>query len=381
MPNISNGFDLDRVLPALTARKGWIQPTSSEFTIELDSSNLECLSGMPYNFDNPACSPINIWTAQEDSNISESNFNAYLTRLKKQVATDALQAVFRQDALIENPQIIFEKQFRTQLRHIPNASKFCGWQIKVADGDFAVKVDAIGLTMSAPCTVTIYVYNDLIQEPLYTKECTITQTDTQTLFFLDDLILNRLANTHKGGVFFLGYYQDEIQEQGVTATDVFLNWWNQYKIVGYQGFEAKSNYENKTFTRDQYFSNYRTYGLLLEMSTYHDFTNTVIRNAQAFDGLQGLMMASKCIELAIYSNRSNRDNRLTKENYNTMSATLHGGQSEFKQIPSKASLPYKIDEEIRKLQRTFMGNNNIITAIPPTNVSQFYVNPKWGYQI
>lgn len=377
----SNGYDLDRVLPVLMGRKGWMQPTVSTFTPTISEENLKCVSSMYYNYDHSSCSPVNIWKTQEDGQISNDDFNTVLSELKKQVAIESLTAVFRQPCLIEPPKILFEKQFRTSYKPIPNSGKFCGWQLKISEGDYATKIDSVALTMSKECTVTIYLYNDLKADPIWSKELTVDTPNNQQIFNLEEVVMSRLNDTHKGGVFFLGYYQDEIEAQVTEGVDVYLNWWEQFNMVGYQGFEAASNYEAKTFVRDQYFSNYRTYGFNVEMSTFRDYTNTIVRNQYAFDKLQGLVMTVKCIELQMNTQRSNATERLSRENYEMLYNELEGIRGDGQSVPYRQGLRDKVMREVKQLQKTFFDDSEIITAIPPVVGYDSYNNPKWGHQI
>ena len=369
--SITNGFDLSRVLPIMKARKGWQQPTQADFTPVLDTANTTCTSGMFYNYDHSACDPMTIWSVQPDSNISDVNFNAYLDKYKQQIAMNSLNAVFRESAVIESPKILFEKQFRTGYTTITNANKFCGWQVKIAQGDYSAKIDSIALMFDKACTVTIYVFNDLLQAPIWQQEFTVTTGYNQEIFNIDDLILNRLNNTNKGGVFFVGYFQAEVEAQDAKAVDVYLNNFAVYNIIGYQQFEATSDYNTLWFRRDMYYANFRTYGVNLEISTYYDHTNTIIRNAYAFDRLQGLMMTFKCIEDTVYSNRSNIDQRISAENFDAMLTYLNGGsvQRGDSKIgrPSKASLGQLIEQEVDRVRKTFYDNTQMVTAIPPVN--------------
>lgn len=233
--------------------------------------------------------------------------------------------------------------------------------------------------MSAACTVTLYLYNDLKAAPLWTKEYTITEANNQTIFVVDDVVMSRLNDVHKGGVFFFGYYQDEIAAQDDTqGVDVYLNHWEQYNMVGYQGFEAAANFTDKTFVRDNYYGNYRTYGLNVELSTFADHTNTIIRNAYAFDKLQGLIMTQKCIELQMNSQRSNGGERMSRENYEMLYNEiegLKGGEG----IPYRQGLKDRILNEVKQLQRTFFDSSKITTGVPPVNTGAEMTNSfTWG---
>lgn len=376
----TNGLDLERLLPVIMGRKGWQQPTSSDFTPVLDSDVTECTSGMYYNYVHSACSPVRLWDAQEDSTITDENYNAYLLSLKQQVAVESMLSVFRANDIVEPSKILFEKQFRTQYRTIDNAGKFCGWQVKLPQGDYATRLESIALMMSIPCTVTLYIYNDLKFDEIYTQEVEVTQGYNQEITVLDDVILSRLNNDYKGGVIFIGYYQDELEAQGAKAVDVYLNWWETFYFIGYQGFEATSNYAEKTFVRDQYFSNYRTYGLNLEFSTNRDYTNTVIRNAHAFDRLQDMIMAQKCIEIEMNSLRVNGEQRFNREVYETLYNEiegLRGGEG----IPYRQGLKDRIIQEVARVKQTFIPKEQPMSAIPPVNDGRAITYPRWGHQI
>lgn len=375
----TNGLNLDTLLPIITARKGWEQPSVATFTPVLSTAVKTCNSGMYYNFDHSSCSPVNIWNCQEDDRITDANMNAFLLSLKKQVAIESMVAVFRENAPVEPPKILFEKQFRTQYKPIDNSGKFCGWMIQVAQGDYATIVESVMLTFTAAATVTLYCYNDLKADPIWSKEYTVTEGYNQQVFVVDDLVLTRLNDTHKGGIFYLGYYQQEIENQSVKAADVYLNWWAQFNMVGYQGFEAASDFDALTFVRSTYFSNYRTYGLNLELSTTRDQTNTVIRNANSFDKLQGLLMAVKCIELQMNSQRANGGQRISRENYEMLYNEiegLKGGEG----IPYRQGLKDRINREVKRLQHTFFPPSEVTYSIPPVNGTNEFT-PFWGYQI
>jgi hypothetical protein len=151
-------------------------------------------------------------------------------------------------------------------------------------------------------------------------------------------------------------------------------------MVGYQGFESVANFDDKTFLRDQYFSNYRTYGLNVELSTFADHTNTIIRNAYAWDKLQGLIMTQKCIELHMNSQRSNGGERMSRENYEKLYNEIEGLQG-FKGdgIPNRQGLKDKIIREVSQVQKTFFNNQEITTGVPPVNDGRGITNSfTWG---
>jgi len=371
---ISNGFDETLVIPALTKRKGWEQPTLASFGPVLTGDVITNESGLAYNRDHAACSPVTLLAVQEDSGISSANFNNYLLGLQSAVIMDALNGIFMLPQMIEGPKAIFSKNFRTAFKPIPNTSDFCGWQLDVAEGDYAVKIDAVALIMSAPCTVTLYLYNDVVAAPLWTQVVTVPAAASQYVVNLDDLVLHYSDDTHKTGTFFFGYYQDEIAGQDVTALDVYLNSFNSYNMVGYQCFQATSDFAAKTFVRSMYQTNYRTFGLNLEMSSYNDFTNTIVRNASQFDRLLGMCMTAKCISEVMASTRSNGTQRISERQLEALSRTLEGNLQntlyEFGvNIPYRTGLKNKIEREMWRMTQTFLPDEEVGVSIPPLNNS------------
>ncbi len=400
---ISNGFDESIVIPALTKRKGWTQPTLSSFTPILTGDVITNDSGLPFNRDHGACSPNLLWLCQEDNKISSADFNAYLLSLQAAVIMDALNGIFMLPQIIESPKAIFAKNFRTAYKPIPNTANFCGWQIDVAEGDYAVKIDSVALIMSGACTVTLYLYNDMVAAPLWTQRITVTAAASQQVVNIDDLILHYSDDTHKTGTFFFGYYQDEINDQmdsnnqPITALDVYLDGFNNYNMLGYQCFQAESNYAAKTFVRSQYQSNYRTFGLNLEMSTYHDFSNTIVRNASQFDRLIGMCMVAKCIEEVMASTRINGQKNLSEQQLDLLFKQLQGSiqnpntRTEFAvNIPYRTGLKNKIEREMWRITQTFIPDQKVCVTIPPVNNGNYSggttrnlqsMDDNWGYQI
>ena len=391
---ISNGFDEALVIPALTKRKGWEQPTVASFTPTLTGDVITNESGLPYNRDHMACSPVTLLAIQEDSGISSANFNNYLLGLQASVIMDALNGIFMLPQIIEPPRSIFSKNFRTAYKPIPNTGDFCGWQLDIAEGDYAVKIDGVALIMSAPCTVTLYLYNDVVAAPLWTKVVTVPAAASQYVVNLDDLILHYSDDTHKTGTFFFGYYQDELAAQDVMAMDVYLDSFNSYYMLGYQCFQAVADYTAKTFVRSMYQTNYRTFGLNLEISSYNDYTNTIVRNAAQFDRLLGMCMTAKCITEVMTSTRTNGTQRISEQQLEMLFKTLEGSMQntlyEFEvNIPYRTGLKNKIEREMWRMTQTFLPDEQVQVSVPPINndsaggltINRPDMNNNWGYRI
>lgn len=377
----TNGFDISRILPTLIGRKGWKQPTQSDFPFILNSVNTSCLSGRPYNQDHKAATAYQLWQVQENASIDSDGFNQYLTDLQVGVVMSSLNSVFRRPSIIEEPKILFEKQFRTQYRPIQNAHKFCGWQLKPSNGDYTSKIESISFTATAPCTVTIYIYNDLRLDPLWQQDIDVIKEYDQTIINIENLYLSRLDDQHKGGIFYYGYYQDQLAEQGVEAVDVYLTWWEEPNMFAYQAFEANMD-ETFGFVRNSYYSNWRTYGLGVEVSTWWNYTNTIIRNAHEFDNLIGLFMIQKAIEETMQTTRANAQQLLTQDQMAMLYDTLEGRAGRFKTsntaVDFATGIRNRIELEVKRVQKTFFPDDEMIFTIPPTYETQ-YALPSLGH--
>lgn len=373
---LTNGFEDTEVLAALQPRKGWVQPTQTEFTPTLSVDVLKCLCPTPFNDDHAVCSPYILWKMQEDAGITTDNLNAYLMRLKTAVIMNSLNLIFKNRQVIEEPKLVWSKSFRTKYTPIPNSGKTCGWQIQVAEGSYAAKVDAISLLFNfidghaGAINVTLSLYNDMRKPAIWTKAC-VAQSDDQTIVNIDDLIMRYQSKDNKGGIFYLTYDQSEIAAQGAQALNCYLNDWNSFAIVDYQPFESTTG-GVLHFKRDQYYSNFTTYGMNLEISTYKDYTNTICRNASQFDRILGLQMVRKCIEEVMFSGRSNKDERVSQENLDMLYMQLEGGVPAMQnRIPMAVNVPYKtglkndIEREAWRMTNTFFPKEQIQSTVPP----------------
>jgi len=212
-------------------------------------------------------------------------------------------------------------------------------------------------------------FNDERLLPIWEKSVTTVAND-RTIINLDDLILNAQSDVNKSGIFYLGYFQQDIGS--AQAFDVYTNEWNQFNMVGYQSFESIRT-GTLQFNRTLVYANFKTYGLNLEISTYKDYTNTVIRNASQFDYLLKLMAIVKAIEQIAYSPRQNGLKRLQDDQINNLLAQLeaaipsHSGNNVMMNvaIPFRMGFRNQIENEVKRITRTFFPKNGIGVSIPP----------------
>lgn len=304
---ISNGFDITKVYDALKERIGWNQPTVAG-SPTLSDANKASTSGRFYDEGHAVVRANIVYDVQENESITADQFNQLLQNMNKGCIMQCLNAVFNRPQLIETG-LVYERSSNIRNVVIPNQGNFCGYRIKVAEGNYAVQINTISLFFNAAATFNIYLFNDLVKDPLKTKSVT-TVANSQVVVDLE-WILNYIGTQNKGGMFYIGYFQDDLGS--ANGIDEQLNQWAPTKVYGAWPFQSP-----KTGTLDFNRINpsvvFRSYGLNLQISAYRDYTQTIIQNAHLFDEARILLMASKIIELIKNSIRSNKTERISAEN-------------------------------------------------------------------
>jgi hypothetical protein len=318
-------------------------------------------SGRFYEYFHPLCTLANLRLVQANMALSDADFQTMLSDLEQGVIMSLLNGVFNEPQMLEST-LIFDRQLRNDIPYT-NYGNFVGYRIYVAPGEYAAQISRASFMFNGNTSFNLYLFQDMKKNPLYTIPITVVGGD-ETYVDLPDWILNYTGPMAQGGVFYLGYFQNDLGS--VLALDQFVNRWNESLAFGYTAFEAvqpdPSVYD---FVRIQVPYTYRTYGMNLEIQTYKDFTNRVIKNASLFDEAIGLTMACIVLGYEAYSTRSNSTERITKE----MAMQIYGeinNSGEASDInPYVAGLKQQIKREIGRIHRNFFGDKRIQTTRPP----------------
>ena len=307
---LTNGSDTDKVKSAMAGRLGWMQPTQAGSPV-INSTNLGATSGRFYNDGSfhAACTIDRLKSSQEDASITDANLNALLITLDQSVSMRVINAVFNRPQLIEHT-LVYERVSNVRNIPVPNSGNFCGYRIKVGKGDWAIQLNSISLFFDSVATFNIYLFNDLKLAPLKTQSVT-TEANSQTVVDLG-WVLNYIS-TNKGGLFYIGYFQDDLVATSTHAIDEQLNMWAASKVFGAYPFQAPKKAGQLDFNRINPSVVFRTYGLNLEVTSYRDYTQTIIQNPHLFDNARGLGMAIGVLETIKYSTRSNAVERQSKD--------------------------------------------------------------------
>ncbi len=344
---ITNGFNTERVLTALKGRIGWIQPTVAGSPV-LSSGNKASTSGRYFDEGHTTVRANRVKDVQEDKDLDDTAFNALLVKMDETVIMRCLNAVLNKPQLIETG-LLYERTSNLRNVVIPNQGNFCGYRIKVGKGDYAVQINNVSLFFNSAKTLNIYLFNDLIKLPLQTKSVT-TVANSQTVVSLD-WVLNYNGLSNKGGMFYIGYFQEDLGNDA-NGIDEQLNQWVPSKIYGAWPFQSPKISGQLDFNRINPSVVFRSYGLNLELSAYRDYTQTIVQNAHLFDEARILCMAIQVIEQIKNSTRSNDTERVAGENMNTLEYDLNLAFPT-QERPFMAGLKAQLVREFKRVNETF----------------------------
>lgn len=340
---------MDLVLPALQKRLGWLQPTYDGAPV-LDSDNITSTSGRYFGEDFHAlCTVQNIKANQEDAAITDANFNTYLTQRQNGMILRALTETFRKKELIE--QHLMYTRFGFSDVVLPNQSNMAGWCIEIAeDQAISTQITFATLYFDANATFNLYLFQDGVRGAIKTISVTSQAFKLTTVAFE---LTSQLVLPFKTGVrFYLLYDQDELQTAGVRAIR------EQPETIAHpKCFEAYSIQFPKTTDGSIFNSNQRQYpalpmGINLEIVSFKDHTQRIIRQANLFDEVQGLQMAAFAMELVNNATRTNYTQRQTEQQSQQQFMELNQAFAT-KEVPVTPGLKSRIMAEFKRLRDTF----------------------------
>lgn len=334
----------------MEGRLGWLQPTLPG-SPAINADNLLSKSGRYYNDGSfhPTCTIERIKSVQENASISDSDFNELLVRLDRAATTRCLNAVFNRPQLVEHT-ILYERASNVRNVVISNSGNFCGYRIKVSKGDWAAQINSVSLFFDKAATFKLYLFNDLLEAPVAEKEVT-SQANSQVVVALD-WVINYTSLANSGGLFYLGYFQDDLGS--AHALDEQLNIWATTKVFGAYPFQSPKKSGALDFNRTNPSVVFRTYGLNLVVSSYRDYTRSIVQNAHLFDNARGLLMAIRVMEEIKYSTRTNATERQSKEAIDQADLNLDLNLAmPTENLPFVAGLKAQLTQELARITRNF----------------------------
>jgi hypothetical protein len=347
----SNGFDFNRVIQALFGRVGWKQPVQSGSPV-INATNLISKSGRYFN-DGSFHSLVtieNIKRTIEEAGASDANLNTHLESFQRAAIMRCLNSVFREPEYIE--QVLLFDRLGQNDQPITNTGKFCGYEITLAPAqEYGVQIESATLLFDSDVTFNLYLFKDGKKSPLSVIEVSAVAYEATVVNF-SDMVLNYIGSNTKGGRFYFGYFQDAlgpakaIQEQSCQ--------FNTTRLFCATPVESKKNEGEYDFDRNQRSYTMQPHGLNLEMSSFRDHTNAIVRKAHLFDEVIGLTVAYMTLEQIIYAVRSNGTERVLKDQLQQIGINLDlNGAAPISDSPRIKGLNSRIEEELKRMRQSF----------------------------
>jgi hypothetical protein len=347
---LTNGLNYSKIYPALSSRVTW----QSQGGVSDSNRYFEDF--------HPLCTTeiLDATRAQNDTDLT-----TYLANKQRSVVMECLNAVYNAPQIVDQTRLTFYRQDVPiaiyPVTAVPNNGQFVGLKIFAGMGDYAVRLNSLLLFFSKTCTFNLYLYNDMYND--YIKITSVTaQAMTQTKIDLgQNYVLNNLMPDYKGGRWFLGYFQDDIQAQGANAMYYNMNvqTFHTVSIIAFSAPVITDINGNRNFARNTIGQNNLMYGMNVEVTSFKDSTNNVIQNSHLWDELIGNYMAAKVIGDIIFSYRSGNTPRVLQNNVKLeqLYADLNG-YTPSEREPRILGLKDKVNRSIATVKQGLEPNRN-----------------------
>jgi hypothetical protein len=344
----SNGFNFSKVVSALYGRVNWKQPAGVSAPV-LTSVNTNSRSGRYFQDFHTLATVANVSALMEQVGANDNDLNAYLEQLQRAIILTCLAGVFNEPEYISK-KLLFARHWSANDQLVVNQGAFVGIRLQLPPtADISVQIDSVALYFNADVSFNLYVFSEVKKAPIAIIEVS-AEADSQTVVNLPDLVLNYISNTF-GGTYYIGYFQDDLQgasaywEQGGTCSR---------DVYGWSFFEADKKPGEYNFLRQNIRHTSVNCGLNLHVSTFKDHTQNIVSKAALFDNVIGLQMVAKVIEMALYTTRSNGEERLLKDGTTAIQGQMElNGVAPFPGSPKKMGLKDTIEKEFARMKDSF----------------------------
>lgn len=315
-------FDKTKVAEAYKHIRGWRPHFNNQ--IQINAANQETDTGEYWGDEHPALRLDYIVSTLSQG----QNLDKYLAE-KVDVATtlvfnDVLtkrQVDGYGKTLLQSSQLLNKYGWTND--KIVNRSRFVGLRVRIQDvTGLQMLIDEIGLQLTVEQEVEIYIFHSSQVEPV--KTITVTSKEMGWAWkTINQTLASAAAETFYGGVFIVGYYQDDLVGQAINYSN--FNWdkgecggcggssyydvWQAIKgfYQVYPVYVPQGKYKKgKMFDlNDMFFDNKTSWGLNLKFSVTCDLTQFFISNKFVFKKLMGLKVATLVLQDMKFSQETN----------------------------------------------------------------------------
>lgn len=347
-------FNKSKVTTALKGLVGWRQPSNPGYAI-LDSDNLTSRSGYYIN-DNPFAKVEYLKDCIDYELISNADFNTFLDRIQETSIADVCSRVFNQADYIDRQLLFQHAQNKVNLEQ--QQSGFVGYQFCISqEKNVAIRINRVLCDFYGTGSITLYLFNSEQKTAVSTKTIAINSDHVVSSLGWE---LDNSGNTYKGK-YYIGYvvngdvtpYKRDYENSNLQSCITYLN---------VQSVEVAGHTSAVLFDLDNAENTSNTHGLNFDISVYDDYTDLIINNEVLFSRAVYLNTCITSISSYLNSLRSNRIERLGKENLLRATVEIEGqtGENALKITGLRPQLNGElktIAKEIQKLKDGYTGIN------------------------
>lgn len=303
----------ETAVTALDGLVGFRQPLDSNYGV-LDAGNLASSSGMYFEDSTGLVTVKNFVDTYEYDSPTSDQINTIMDNLRYSAAREVLNRIFDEESvnLESNTLFPYEEDF-TETYTLTDDFYFI--EIEPSNNKrVAFTIDYIWVSFNEAVTFNVYLYHSKKLSPIGTVAVTTVAheaTKVAANLVLDDT-----------GTYRLGYKKADIG----TAKPYKRDWENssvpmnsRYACIE---FESADFLANGRIDVDNTNSLEDAYGLNIEYSTMTDWTHEIVKNKNRFARALQLQMAITAADRIITSNRSNINQRLSREVLDRIAYTL-----------------------------------------------------------
>lgn len=335
-------FNAEEVLMALIGRVGW----RNNSPLQLTDENKESRSKRYFQDFHRVVTLANIRDNADIEFSNETQFNDLLIQLQESAIMNSLSGLFNEDILIEQS-FIFNRDSKRKTFQQSNSGKKTGYKISLAkDSSYCSVIKSISLLFAESGTVKVILEHNNIGK-IHEEEIDVT-AGVENIVDMDE-VLSYSSGKYKGGYFLL-YFETDLK-----PIEFNYSCFNKTFLFSAIPFEA-TDLNNISETS-------KTYGMNVEICSYRDFTDIIKKNQSVFDNLIGLQMACNVIELILNSTRSNKTERITKEQTQALYNDLNIAYST-PEFPFTTGIRNQIAREVKRLKQNFFPKDKSFTTTP-----------------
>lgn len=346
-------FNAEKISDKLMGLVGFRQPYNPEYAI-LDSSNQLSRSGL-FVTDNEFCKIEYLKDSQDYADISDADFNSYLTRKNKESIVNVCNQVFNESSFRERDLIYKRARNKTTLETLPIG--FVGFRIiPNFSNNIAIQIKRVICEFSGTGTFELLLFNTGSKTPLFTKSITIT-SDNQSID-LDWTLDN--TNTY-AGEYYIGYIANNL-----SVTPYKRDWNAGYTMTSFCDFDLLKvkfvNHLTNTMPDLTHIEGmFEDIGLNLDINTFDDYTDLICNNEMLFSRAINYDLQISCLSTYLASLRSNANERNADRTALRVLAEIEG-QSSDNAIKITGLRPQlyralsSIKKEIKSLQTGYLGD-------------------------